>query len=404
MLKSSGCRNRPKPFAACICASGAAFHVLLVACLCRASALDTEDIPAKVFENIEFLSVRRLAEQKNCSWQWHAEAQRMECRCESGEIVLQEGVLAARGQNRTLHLTHEPVFRDGGFFISATDARRIFGVPADTGAVTPDTKKASVSAAKSSAHQALGTPSAPAGPSNGADDFSIRTIVIDPGHGGKDPGAIGQGGVREKDIVLPIALAVRDELVERTDLTVYLTRSDDTFIELRERTDFANEKGADLFVSIHANSIGGSKKKREQVKGYKVYFLSEAKNEDDRRVAMMENSVVSFERKKSASSLQNILLNMAASEYLLESQDLSIMLAETFGASLKKIKKLHTGVGQGPFWVLFGASMPAVLIETGFISNSREEKLLSQADVQNRLASVICEAIILFKKRYEADQ
>lgn len=207
----------------------------------------------------------------------------------------------------------------------------------------------------------------------------------------------------EKDVVLPIALALRDALKKKSDLTVHMTREEDVFVELRDRTNIANRKNADLFVSIHANSIGGGKRKREQVKGYKVYFLSNAKNEEDKRVAMLENSVVELERKTEKKDfLQNVLLDMAANEYLLESQDMSIMIAESFGATLRKIRKIHTGVGQGPFWVLFGASMPSVLIETGFISNSREEKLLADPLFQKEMANAICEAILTFKDKYEA--
>lgn len=232
----------------------------------------------------------------------------------------------------------------------------------------------------------------------------ISTIVIDAGHGGKDPGAIGPGGTKEKDIVLPIALALRDQLRERSDITVHMTRTTDTFVELRDRTQLAVDKDADLFISIHANSIGGGKRKRESVKGYKVFFLSQAKNEEDRRVAMLENSVVQFEKRPRGNDfLQNLLLDLTANEYLLESQDLSIMIAESFAESLKSIRKIHTGVGQGPFWVLYGATMPAVLVETGFISNSREEKLLTEKKTQQRLAEAICTAILTFKSKYEQD-
>lgn len=236
--------------------------------------------------------------------------------------------------------------------------------------------------------------------SNGSN--GIRTIVVDPGHGGKDPGAIGPGGTLEKDVVLAVGLALQKELQAISGLTIHMTRTSDVFVELGDRTKFANSKGADLFVSLHANSIGGNKRKREQVKGYKVYFLSHAKSEDDRRVAMLENSVVAMEEKKNDGDfLQNILLDMTANEFLLESQDMSITIAESFAASLTSIKNLHTGVGQGPFWVLFGASMPSVLIEIGFISNPREEKLLVDSKVQQQLAKAIASAIVTFKKKYE---
>ncbi|MBD3322755.1 MAG: hypothetical protein GF350_16760 [Chitinivibrionales bacterium] len=232
----------------------------------------------------------------------------------------------------------------------------------------------------------------------------IRTIVIDPGHGGKDPGAIGPGGTYEKDVVLPIALALRDILKEKTSMNVYMTRETDTFIPLRERTEFANKKKADLFLSIHANSIGGSKKRKNTVRGYKIYFLSEAKNEEDKMVAMRENSVIEFEEDVDKGDyLQNILIDLAGNEYQSESQDLSIMIAETFGESVTKVGKLHRGVGQAPFWVLNGAFMPSVLVETAFISNPKEEKVLKNRSFQKEIALAVYNAIMLFKKKYEVE-
>jgi N-acetylmuramoyl-L-alanine amidase len=233
----------------------------------------------------------------------------------------------------------------------------------------------------------------------------VQTIVIDPGHGGMDPGAIGQNGLEEKKVVLDIALALRDLFKKKTKFTVLLTRDSDKFIPLVERTRFANEKKADIFVSIHANSIEGNKRKKDGTRGYKVYFLSEAKNEEDKLAAMRENAVIELEDKSHKyDNLQNILIDMAGNEYLRESQDFSIMVTETFSSSLKDIPRLHLGVGQANFWVLNGTYMPSVLIEVGFISNPQEEKDLNEPSVQKSIASGIFEAVMNFKKKYEEGQ
>jgi N-acetylmuramoyl-L-alanine amidase len=233
---------------------------------------------------------------------------------------------------------------------------------------------------------------------------AIKTIVIDPGHGGMDPGAIGPGGLLEKETVLDIALLVRDEIKKGSKLTVYMTRDKDVFIPLQDRTSFANTKKADLFVSIHANSIEGNAKKRDNTKGFKVYFLSQAKNEDDKLVAMRENAVIKLEDKTIRyDNLQDILINMAGNEYLRESQDFSIMVTETFQHCVKQIPKLQLGVGQANFWVLNGAYMPSVLIEVGFVSNRKEEESLREPAVKKSIATGIFEAIMSFKKKYEAD-
>lgn len=232
-------------------------------------------------------------------------------------------------------------------------------------------------------------------------DDTISTVVIDPGHGGKDPGAIGPSGVQEKELTLAVALRLRDMLKEKTNLKVYLTRDKDEFIPLRQRTKFANDKDADIFVSIHADAIGGSEKRKKSVRGYKVYFLSHAKNEEDKLVAMRENAVVELEdAPEEKGYLQSIITEMVGNEYLRESQDLSIMLVETFGKALTQMRKLHTGVGQANFYVLNGAFMPSVLIEMGFISNPSEEKILTDKSFQGQLADAVYSAIVNFKKRY----
>ncbi|MDR0306142.1 MAG: N-acetylmuramoyl-L-alanine amidase [Chitinispirillales bacterium] len=229
----------------------------------------------------------------------------------------------------------------------------------------------------------------------------IRTVVIDPGHGGRDPGAIGPGGVMEKDIVLGIGLELKKSL-EKAGIKVFMTRDKDVFVPLRNRTNFANEKKADIFVSIHTNAVAGSKTRLAATKGYKIYFLSQAKNEDDKLAAMRENAVIELEEKThNYDALQNVLINIAGNEYLKQSQELCIIMEQILEASQKRIPKLHLGVGQANFWVLNGAYMPSVLVECGFISNPEEEKLLTDKRVQAQLAASLSDAIIKFKKQFE---
>lgn len=229
----------------------------------------------------------------------------------------------------------------------------------------------------------------------------VKTVVIDPGHGGKDPGAIGPKKVKEKDVVLAVSLELKKRL-EKEGLKVFLTREKDVFVPLASRTKFANDKRADLFLSIHANAISGSKRRLRSTKGYKFYFLSQAKNEDDKLAAMRENAVIELEEKpQNYSALQNILIDIAGNEYLKQSQELCIAMDQTFDASLSKISKLHLGVGQANFWVLNGAYMPSVLVELGFISNPEEEKLLSSRKTQRELATALSEAIMKFKQQFE---
>jgi N-acetylmuramoyl-L-alanine amidase len=233
----------------------------------------------------------------------------------------------------------------------------------------------------------------------------IRTLVIDPGHGGKDPGAIGPDNVFEKDLTLKIALQLRDQFRKKNGIKVFLTRESDEFVTLADRTKMANERNADLFVSIHIDAMPGSQKIKDANKGYKIYFLSQAKNENDKLAAMRENAVIEFEEKpQNYNALKNVLINLAGNEYLRESQDLSILLDRQFEASLhKKISRLQLGIGQANFWVLNGAYMPSVLIEAGFISNPAEEKNICEKSFQKDMANAIYEAVMDFTVKYSGE-
>lgn len=230
----------------------------------------------------------------------------------------------------------------------------------------------------------------------------IRTIVIDPGHGGKDPGAVGPGGTMEKDVTLKIARQLRDLLKKKKEIKVFLTRESDVFVTLADRTKMANNRNADLFISLHVDALPGAQKKRETTKGYKVYFLSQAKNEYDKLAAMRENAVIEFEEKpQNYNALKNVLVDLAGNEYLRESQDLSILIDRQLEASLsKKIARLQLGIGQANFWVLNGAYMPSILIESGFISNPSEEKVISEKSFQKDLANALYEAVMKFTEKY----
>ena len=233
----------------------------------------------------------------------------------------------------------------------------------------------------------------------------IRTIVIDPGHGGKDPGAIGPDNVFEKDLTLKIALQLRDQFRKKNGIKVFLTRESDEFVTLADRTKMANGRNADLFISIHVDAMPGSQKIKDANKGYKVYFLSQAKNENDKLAAMRENAVIEFEEKpQHYNALKNVLSDLAGNEYLRESQDLSILLDRQFEASLqKKIGRLQLGIGQANFWVLNGAYMPSILIETGFISNPAEEKIICEKSFQKDMANAIYEAVMNFTAKYSGE-
>ncbi|OQX55368.1 MAG: hypothetical protein B5M53_04350 [Candidatus Cloacimonas sp. 4484_209] len=222
----------------------------------------------------------------------------------------------------------------------------------------------------------------------------INKIVLDPGHGGKDSGAVGPTGLMEKTIALKIAKRLK-KILEKKGLTVLMTRKKDKLVYLRERSHLANNSGADMFISIHCNASP----RRKSAGGFETYFLSTAKTSWARAVEAKENSVIKFETpKEKATILEYILWDMAQNEYLRESSELAECIQESMG------EKLHIesrGVKQANFYVMREIYMPSVLVETAFITNPEEEKLLKQESFRKKIAEGIADGIVKFKETYE---
>ena len=238
--------------------------------------------------------------------------------------------------------------------------------------------------------------------------WRIDTVIIDAGHGGKDPGAIGKRGTQEKDVVLAITREVQKIADSKGEIKAVLTRDSDEFVPLYARYRKAIQANGKLFVSIHANAARNS-----SATGIEAFFLSEAKTEDARRLAEKENAVIHFEdnpgiyaavhtNENMPQELRGMHGDMAANVYLKESQSMCAILLDS---ALSRSRQQNRGVKQAPFLVLKGtqAAMPSVLLETGFISNPDEEKLLARASYQKRIAESIYEAIISFKRNVERD-
>jgi N-acetylmuramoyl-L-alanine amidase len=228
------------------------------------------------------------------------------------------------------------------------------------------------------------------------------TIVIDAGHGGKDPGAIGVTGVKEKDVNLKIALKLGSLLEkELPGVKVVYTRKTDQFIELYRRGKIANEAGGKLFISIHCNS---TVKKNSNHRGFEVYLLRPGKTQDAIEIAEFENSVIKLEdnpdRYQQLTDENFILVSMAHSQYMRYSERFSDLLNQEWkrGAEIPSL-----GVKQAGFYVLVGASMPSVLIETGFLSNKNDEAYLNSAKGQNDIARSISNSVKKYRDHYESD-
>jgi N-acetylmuramoyl-L-alanine amidase len=229
----------------------------------------------------------------------------------------------------------------------------------------------------------------------------LDVIVIDAGHGGMDPGAIGYRGTKEKDVNLGIALKL-GRLIEKnhSNIKVIYTRKDDSFVELYRRGQIANENNGKLFISIHCNSTDERPGTR---KGSEVYLLRPGKTEDAIRIAEKENSVIKFEegykeRYKFLSDENFILTAMASTANVKHSEKFASIISEKFE---KLLPLKNNGVKQAGFYVLVGASMPSVLIETGYINNPEDEMFLRSESGQQKIAEAIYSSILEFKNYFD---
>ncbi|WP_212747578.1 N-acetylmuramoyl-L-alanine amidase family protein [Fodinibius saliphilus] len=232
------------------------------------------------------------------------------------------------------------------------------------------------------------------------DKLKFDVVVIDPGHGGHDPGSIGYKNVKEKDIVLDIAKKVGGYIEEHLpNVKVIYTRDDDTFVGLKERGSIANKAEGDLFISLHCNSFSS-----RQPHGTEVYFLGLEKSETALEVMKRENRVVRADNdteQKELTQEELLIYELANSGYIASSEHIAGMLEHQFD---DRAQRRSRGVKQARFVVLYHASMPAVLVEAGFISNPSEARYLTSDYGQSIIASAIFRSIRNYKKKYEKSQ
>jgi len=223
--------------------------------------------------------------------------------------------------------------------------------------------------------------------------WRLDTVVLDAGHGGKDPGSQGKYGTKEKDVVLDITKRVGRLLEKNAGIKVVYTRDEDVFVPVIDRTKMANDTNGKLFVSVHANA-----NKNRKIQGFETYLLRPGKSEDAIEVASRENAVIKLEEKTgqydNLTGENLIMATMAQSMFMKESEDLAAIIQMELD---KRLNTPNRGVKQAGFYVLIGASMPNVLVEVGYLSNPAEEKKLKQAVHKQRIAESIYEGIKHFK-------
>src|SRR5579864_1051780 len=216
--------------------------------------------------------------------------------------------------------------------------------------------------------------------------LKIGRIVIDPGHGGHDTGTIGPHGLREKDLVLDVGLRLKALLERKTDAEVVMTRHDDTFVPLEERTAIANQKAADLFVSIHANAS-----RDPGARGIETYYLNFTSDPHALEVAARENASST----ESVHELQGLVKKIVLTEKITESRDLAEDVQHSVYTTLVKAgaREENRGVKRAPFVVLIGANMPSILAEISFVTNPRDERLLKRPEYRQKIAEALYRGI-----------
>ncbi len=235
-----------------------------------------------------------------------------------------------------------------------------------------------------------------------AQGFELKTIVIDPGHGGKDPGATGKIA-KEKDIALNVSLLVGGYIEKYLkDVKVVYTRKTDTWVDLNKRPQIANENNADLFMSIHVNALGN-----KNFHGASTWTIGRHRTNESLEIAKKENKVLELEENYEEnyqgfdpdSPDSYIIFSMMQNAFSKQSISLAEEIQDQF---TKRVGRRNYGVHQAGFWVLYNTSMPSVLIELGFITNEKEERFLASKQGQEYMASAIFRAVRDYKAKIEA--
>lgn len=332
---------------------------------------------------------------------WDPSTERLDVANDRLEFRFQPDSKRVYAGNRLLNIPAAPTYREGRLFLTAQSAANLFNRHTTQSMIwNPARQRMRLTGSEARAQEPE--------PESGSDDPIGKfldqksqpdtgdfLVVIDPGHGGRDPGAIGTNGLREKRVVLGMAKTLRDHLLENYPrIEARLTRREDRFLALKSRTQVANEMDADLFISIHANSGHSS-----YASGFEVFTLSgEATDPSARDLAEIENSALLYEgyEKKEIDDLSFILWQLRSTVHTRESRKVARLMLEEMEDLLPISNR---GMKQAPFWVLKDAQMPAVLVETGFLSNPSEEKRLQSREYHRRLARALGPAINKFREQ-----
>ena len=370
--------------------------------------------------SVNFLDAEILSKDAGASFHWFPIQKTFILVTAKDTAKFAVGIPFVSHNSNVMELAASPKLENGHLWISRDDAYKLFpnAKPSSSSAapVSSSVTQSSSSATLTSSSSAAPAPSAaapaavaapastipaatPVAPPKNetAGTREVKTIVIDPGHGGKDTGAQGKKS-NEKDIVLAIGKLLKKEL-EKEGFNVKMTRDKDVFIELGQRANLANQWDGDLFISLHCNAIDATAERKKQVKGYHVYVLRAPESEEDKAIARRENKVATLYGEKNAKEELSPIEWFKLEARLEKYKQNSYMFTEEMLKAMDggKIRRQAGGVGGAGFMVLVGALMPAVLFEIGFISNPEDEAYMITDKGQKDIAERISKAVSTYK-------
>lgn len=349
--------------------------IFLAGCAAQAPYLRLDSSLQKdirTFDGIQYVPLIRLCERYDLDWKWDSFVKTAVIEKKGRGITLRAGskTILVNGSEKKLEA---PVLVSGGaVFVPASFVRNNLGSIAER--FPPEMAPEAVA----------------------PKTVTIRTVVIDAGHGGKDVGAMGRSiRLKEKNLTLAASKRLK-KILEDNGIKVIMTRDDDKFISLPRRVEIANRSGSDLFVSVHANAS-----RSRSLRGFECYYLSDATDDNARAIEALENASLKVDKGdilEHSKSLDATLWDMALTENRRESAELADHICDAVEDS-SSVK--NRGVRSARFYVLKWTRMPSVLVEMGYISNKYEEKKFKDTDFMNRIIDAVARGILAYKDRYE---
>tara|TARA_B100001115_G_scaffold185024_1_gene190790 strand:- start:3716 stop:4870 length:1155 start_codon:yes stop_codon:yes gene_type:complete len=343
-------------------------------------AKDSSEIELFIFEDIAYLSLEEFCESQELSYNLYFDKSKIEFTYKNQKITFSNNSSFVKIDNKIYHMVKNIILADNKFYAPLNSFIRLYTQFENKNFIVDYNNKIIsishtpiITQIEKVDQELLNT-------INNEENWKITTVVIDPGHGGKDPGAIGYHNIKEKHIVLDIAKELGSFLNrEMPELNVIYTRTDDTFLGLKNRTAFANKNQGHMFLSIHANASTA-----KTARGFEIFLLQPNSVDKAIDVAVRENASIFFEENPEQYEQNQMIASVSENMYLQESEKLAVAIQSAVKKELPKTRM--RGIKQAGFYVLVGAAMPKVLIEAGFITNKSEAKLLNKSSYRSEMA------------------